>query len=190
MVLSYYCMLRPAGSALLGGVFTPGGKGSRTGPEPGSCQAARPRWYTGSLFWGDQPGHRTDQPHGVGMPGIAKDLPCGSLLHQLAPVHDLDAVRIPATMPRLWVIIIRVVPVLFRSLSNCSRTWAWTVTSKAVVGSSAMSSSGSQHMAIAIMARCCIPPENSKGYWFTRFSGLGMPTISNSLMAARGPLSA
>ena len=29
------------------------------------------------------------------MPGIAKDLPCGSLLHQLAPVHDLDAVRIP-----------------------------------------------------------------------------------------------
>ena len=38
--------------------------------------------------------------------------------------------------------------------------WAWTVTSRAVVGSSAMRSSGSSAIAIAIMMRWRIPPEN------------------------------
>jgi hypothetical protein len=41
-----------------------------------------------------------------------------------------------------------------------SRIWACTVTSSAVVGSSAMSSRGSLTSAIAIIARCRIPPEN------------------------------
>ena len=40
------------------------------------------------------------------------------------------------------------------------RTWACTVTSSAVVGSSAISSLGLSDMAIAIMARCRMPPEN------------------------------
>ena len=38
--------------------------------------------------------------------------------------------------------------------------WACTVTSSAVVGSSAMSSSGSSAIAIAIMMRWRMPPEN------------------------------
>ncbi len=41
-----------------------------------------------------------------------------------------------------------------------SRICAWTVTSRAVVGSSAISSSGLLTSAIAIMARWRIPPEN------------------------------
>ena len=41
---------------------------------------------------------------------------------------------------------------------SCS-TPAWTVTSSAVVGSSAISSFGSQAIAIAITIRCRIPPE-------------------------------
>ena len=41
-----------------------------------------------------------------------------------------------------------------------SRICACTVTSSAVVGSSAMSSSGSQLSAMAIIARCRMPPEN------------------------------
>ncbi len=45
-----------------------------------------------------------------------------------------------------------------------SRIWAWIVTSSAVVGSSAMSTSGSLQIAIAIIARCRMPPENSCGY--------------------------
>ena len=45
-----------------------------------------------------------------------------------------------------------------RSMS--SRIWACTVTSRAVVGSSAMSTEGLLTSAIAIIARCRIPPEN------------------------------
>ena len=41
-----------------------------------------------------------------------------------------------------------------------SRICAWTVTSSAVVGSSAMSSFGSHTSAIAIIARWRMPPEN------------------------------
>ncbi len=37
---------------------------------------------------------------------------------------------------------------------------AWTVTSSAVVGSSAISSRGLQASAIAIAIRCRMPPEN------------------------------
>ena len=60
-----------------------------------------------------------------------------------------------------------------------SRICAWTVTSSAVVGSSAMSSFGSLISAIAIIARCRMPPENSCGYWSTRCDGFGMPTRSS-----------
>ena len=38
--------------------------------------------------------------------------------------------------------------------------WAWIITSRAVVGSSATMSSGSQARARAIIARWRIPPEN------------------------------
>ena len=39
-------------------------------------------------------------------------------------------------------------------------TWACTVTSSAVVGSSAISTAGSSAIAIAIMIRWRMPPEN------------------------------
>ena len=45
-----------------------------------------------------------------------------------------------------------------------SRTCAWIVTSRAVVGSSAIRSAGLQERAIAIMTRWRMPPENSWGY--------------------------
>ncbi len=57
------------------------------------------------------------------------------------------------------------------------------VTSSAVVGSSAMITSGSLAIAIAIIARCRIPPENSCGNDFTRTCGLGIPTRSSSSTA-------
>ena len=41
-----------------------------------------------------------------------------------------------------------------------SRIWAWIVTSSAVVGSSAMSSSGLVERAIAIMTRWRMPPDS------------------------------
>ena len=47
-----------------------------------------------------------------------------------------------------------------RSSRTISRICAWIVTSSAVVGSSAISSFGSQESAIAIITRWRMPPEN------------------------------
>ncbi len=52
------------------------------------------------------------------------------------------------------------------------------MTSSAVVGSSASSTFGSHASAIAIAARCRIPPENSCGYRAP--DAAGIPTISSS----------
>ena len=46
-----------------------------------------------------------------------------------------------------------------------SMIWAWIVTSSAVVGSSATSTDGELAMAMAIIPRWRMPPENSCGYW-------------------------
>ncbi len=51
------------------------------------------------------------------------------------------------------------------------------------MGSSAMMTSGSLAMDIAIIARWRIPPENSCGKDLTRTWGLGMPTRSSSSTA-------
>ena len=42
-------------------------------------------------------------------------------------------------------------------------TWAWIITSSAVVGSSATIRCGEQASAIAIMTRCFWPPDSSCG---------------------------
>ena len=89
----------------------------------------------------------------------------------------------PATTPKSWVM--STMADLVRSLIRCntSRTCAWMVTSRAVVGSSAISTSGSLEIAIAIMALCRIPPDSSWGYWSTRAAGLGTPTSSSRSIA-------
>ena len=68
--------------------------------------------------------------------------------------------HIPATTPRSCVIRISAVSCSVTSSRRRSRICAWMVTSRAVVGSSAISSFGSHASAIAIIARCRIPPEN------------------------------
>ena len=57
-----------------------------------------------------------------------------------------------------------------------SKIWAWIVTSRAVVGSSAIRTLGLHERPIAIMARWRMPPENWCGYSLTTLSGLAMPT--------------
>ena len=61
--------------------------------------------------------------------------------------------------------------------------WACTVTSSAVVGSSAISTAGSSAMAIAIMIRWRMPPENWCGNAFTRCFAPGIDTRSISCTA-------
>ncbi len=73
----------------------------------------------------------------------------------------------------------------YSACSSASRsiTCACTVTSSAVVGSSAMIRSGSRASAIAIMMRCRMPPENWCGKSFTRCAAAGMRTRSISSIA-------
>jgi hypothetical protein len=54
-------------------------------------------------------------------------------------------------------------PVSCSAVSSTSRICAWTVTSSAVVGSSAMITSGWLAIAMAMTTRWRIPPENSCG---------------------------
>ena len=69
-----------------------------------------------------------------------------------------------------------------RSLSS-SMICACTVTSSAVVGSSAMSTLGSSAIAMAIMMRWRMPPENWCGKSLSRSLAAGMRTFSISSRA-------
>ena len=67
--------------------------------------------------------------------------------------------HVSATTPRSWVISSTAMPIALQRCSS-SRICAWIVTSSAVVGSSAISSSGLHDSAMAIMTRWRMPPEN------------------------------
>lgn len=71
--------------------------------------------------------------------------------------------QVRTTTPRSWEIIIMEVPSRCLSSSMRESAWAWMVTSRAVVGSSAMRMSGEQARAMAITTRCFMPPENWSG---------------------------
>ena len=89
----------------------------------------------------------------------------------------------PATTPRSWVT--RIIA-MWRSVCwawSRSRIWAWTVTSSAVVGSSAKSRRGPQARAMAMVTRWRMPPESWWGYSFTRWAGSGMPTERSRAIA-------
>ena len=74
-------------------------------------------------------------------------------------------------------------PVLSFSALIRFRISACTVTSSAVVGSSAISTSGWLASAIAIITRWRCPPDSWCGYWFSRASGSGICTSSSSSSA-------
>ena len=88
-----------------------------------------------------------------------------------------------ATTPRSWVTRITA---MWRSRCRSarrSRIWAWTVTSRPVVGSSAITRRGAQARAMAIITRWRMPPDSWWGYQRTRSSGEGMPTERRSSTA-------
>ena len=109
---------------------------------------------------------------------------------KIGPISPFSATR-PAYMtctrsatraitPRSWVIRTTAVFISRRIRCSTSRIWACTVTSSAVVGSSAIRTSGSLAIAIAIITRWRMPPENSWGNWLARSRGWGMPTMSSN----------
>ena len=91
-----------------------------------------------------QPGHGIEQSHGIGVAGMAEEFP-GGACSTMSPAY-ITATRsaVWATIPRLWVMNNTASPNSALSWASRARIWAWMVTSRAVVGSSAMSSSGSR----------------------------------------------
>ena len=89
-----------------------------------------------------------------------------------------------AIRPRSCVIRTIAACVSSRAAFSTSTICAWIVTSSAVVGSSAIRTLGLFAIAIAIIARWRIPPENSCGYWSIRRSADGTPTTSSSSIGA------
>ncbi len=79
------------------------------------------------------------------------------------PYMTMTRWAIWATTPRSWLTKAMAIPKLSCSPASSPSISAWIVTSRAVVGSSAIKISGSQAKAMAIMARWRIPPENSCG---------------------------
>src|SRR5215204_1305714 len=75
------------------------------------------------------------------------------------------------------------VPIFSCNSRKRSRIWACMVTSRAVVGSSAMRTCGSQERAMAMTTLWRIPPENWCGYCLRRSWAFGMPTSSSSSTA-------
>ena len=131
-----------------------------------------------------------DRDRSRSVPGCRGAAACGtavvtSVCSTISPAY-ITATRshISATTPRSWVIRMIAVLVSSRRRRIRSRIWAWIVTSSAVVGSSAMSSSGSQASAMAIITRCAMPPDISCGNALRRRSGSGMPTICMHLDGA------
>ncbi len=90
---------------------------------------------------------------------------------------------LPATTPRSWLTSSTAVPCSRCNSPSRSSTWSWTRASSAVVGSSAISTSGLFSSAIAIMTRCRMPPEKRCGWSSVRAAG--MPTRSSIAAAFR-----
>jgi hypothetical protein len=90
---------------------------------------------------------------------------------------------ISATAPMSCVMSTMAVPFSRCRSRSRSKICACTVTSSAVVGSSAISMSGRQARAMAIITRWRMPPESWCGYSSTRRSGAGMPTCRSISMA-------
>jgi hypothetical protein len=107
--------------------------------------------------------------------------------HHLA-ISSPDPVGDARTMPRSWVMKTTAMPVSrFCRSARRSRICAWMVTSSAVVGSSAISTSGSLASAMAIITRWRCPPDSSCGYWPAGIGRIGMRTRPE-VRGPRGPV--
>ena len=92
--------------------------------------------------------------------------------------------QLPATTAKSWLIKRSAVPNSARSRRKSARIPASTVTSSAVVGSSAINSPGPAISAIAISTRWRSPPDSSCGYCCSRAAGSGTCTRSSIASAA------
>ena len=137
-----------------------GGSGSLAAGSPERRHRAVDRAQRGARA-SSSGGTAAQQPRGIGMARRARTAARPARLHDLRRRTSPPRGRtISATTPRSWVISRIAMPSSRCSRRSRSRICAWIVTSSAVVGSSAISSWGSQASAMAIITRCRMPPES------------------------------
>ncbi len=124
------------------------------------------------------------QAFGVGMARVREQFLATVACSTMRPAY-ITATRsaTSAITPRSCVTSTIAVPVRARSSWNRLRICACTVTSSAVLGSSASSISGSAISAMAIITRWRMPPDSSWGYWRMRRAPSGMCTASSISIA-------
>ena len=126
-----------------------------------SCSAPCPRSPASRGRRRSSRGERAEQPDRVGMLRAREQRVDAAPARRPGPAYiTTTSSQTSATTPRSWVMRMIAAPLSSRSLRISSRICAWIVTSSAVVGSSAISSSGSQASAIAIITRWRMPPES------------------------------
>ena len=108
-------------------------------------------------------GSESSRPQAYGIRGFSNSVSTVPVSTIRPAYMTLTRSHIPAAIPRSWVIIRTAVPNSDDSRWMSSRIWAWIVTSRAVVGSSARISFGSHDSAMAIITRWRMPPENWNG---------------------------
>ncbi len=160
---------------------------ARPGSAGGRCSPGGSRWGSGG-----SPGRPRGARRDARSPIVGKAAPSASLYGCLGSPNRSLAGPSSTTRPayitatrsqvapstdRSWLIIIMPTPRSRTSEPIRSSTWACTITSSAVVGSSAITSRGRQASAIAIITRCFWPPETWCGYALAR--RCGSPTCSS-----------
>src|SRR5438552_4781161 len=130
-------------------------------------------------------GIERSSPCVYGCSGSLNSSPTGASSTTWAPYITTTRCAVSAMTPMSWVISMMAMPSLALSSFSSSRICAWMVTSRAVVGSSAIRRFGLHDSAMAIMMRWRMPPESWCGYSFTRRSAFGMCTsLSISIVLA------
>ena len=130
-----------------------GGAGSAPCRGWSSAAGALPRVCTA---WKD--GMERSRPAVYGCAGWRNSVRTGACSTTRPAYITTTASQLSATTPRSWVMSMTAMPALGLQPLSSSRICAWIVTSSAVVGSSAMSSSGLHASAMAIITRWRMPP--------------------------------
>ena len=135
-------------------------KAAAPGQRPGRRHDARDRPELATLVQHVRLRHRGEQSFGIGVQRLIEERQRRRRLDQLAGIHDQHPITEIGDDAE---IVVTSRTDIFSSACRSrksSRTIAWMVTSRAVVGSSAINRRGEQLSAIAIIARCAMPPEN------------------------------
>ena len=129
-----------AGGQRLNPGITPGMAPRRPSPSSPGRQAIRARVY--------------------GWAGARKIVAIGASSTMRPAYITITRWHICEMMPRSWETRSTAMPISRASCRMRASTWAWMVTSRAVVGSSAMSRLGVQATPMPIITRWAMPPEN------------------------------